>query len=533
MRLALIIGVTAGVAIALVLIMSRAGGEGDALLYGGLNPQDAGAVAQKLDGANIEYRLENGGASIFVSRDEVASARLLVAQDGALGSGSVGYEIFDETDALGATQFIQNINAKRATEGELARTILSLRGVTSSRVHLVTPERRLFERESQDPTATVVIGLTDPSSGAAQASTIRNLVATAVPGLQPSRVTVIDETGRTLANGAEGGDEFGAMAVADQRAGLEERLRQKAMDAIEPIAGAGAVRVQVAAQLNMNRVTENAEIFDPDGQVVLSTQTVEDSSQDQEMDGQQGVSVANNLPGQPTGNADTTASSSNQRSEETVNYENSRTTRTEVREAGAIERLSIAVAVDEVRIVGEDGQITFEPRSEEDIARIAALARAAVGFQESRGDVLEITSLPFQHINPNLGTEGVKAGMFSFSKNDIMRVAEIGVLLIIGLALIFMVARPLAKGLTAPVGALAGAGGQGALGAPQTAALSDQSGSQKALTGPADDEDYGGKIDVHKVDGKLKANTVKQLTEIVEGHPEESLSILRTWMNEA
>lgn len=533
MRLALIIGVTAGVAIALALIMSRAGGQGESLLYGGLAAQDAAAVTQQLDAAGIEYRLENGGSSIYVGRDSVANARLLVAQDGPLGSGSVGYEIFDETDALGATQFIQNINAKRATEGELARTILSLRGIRSSRVHLVMPERRLFERESQDPTATVVIGLADSSMGASHANTIRNLVATSVPGLQPNRVTVVDETGRTLANGAEGsGDEFNAMAVADQRAGLEERLRQKALDAIEPIVGNGAVRVQVSAQLDMNRITENAEVYDPDSQVVLSTQTVEETSQDQESDQQQGVTVANNLPNQQQAADGPTASSSRERLEETVNYENSRTTRTEVREPGAVTRLSVAVAVDERRVVADDGTVTFEAREQAELDRIAALARAAVGFEESRGDVLEITSLPFQHMDTTLGTEGTAPGLFSFSKNDIMRAAEIGVLLIIGLALIFLVARPLASGLTSPMTpALAGAGAQGALPGAKTAQVTDQSSQPRALPGP--DEDEGARIDVDRVDGKLKASTVKQITEIVENHPEESLSILRTWMNEA
>jgi len=535
-RLALIIGVTGGVVVALAMIMARAGGAGDALLYGGLDPRDASEVAGQLDAAGIGYRLGDGGGSIYVSRDDVANARLLVASEGALGSGSVGYEIFDETDALGTTQFIQNVNAKRATEGELARTLLSLRGVTSARVHLVLPERRLFERDAQEPTATVVVGLADPSAGASHAGTIRNLVATAVAGLSPMRVTVVDETGRTLANGAEDGEQASALALADRRAALEERLRRKALDAIEAIVGPGAARVQVSAEIDLNRITQNAERFDPDGQVVRSTQTVEESSQDQERDRNDGVSVANNLPGQPAdaGGNELSASSSTDRVEETVNYEISRTTTTEVRESGAINRLSVAVVVDHARSVADDGTVTYEPREQAELDRIAALARAAVGYDSERGDIIEVTSLPFQRPDTGLGVAAAPGGLFSFSKNDIMRAAEIGVMLVIGLALVIMVARPLAKGLVAPPQpALAGAGVQAAIGEGSAQAeVTDQSRGDKALPAPEGGGADSG-IDVQMVDGKLKDSSVKQLARVVESHPEESLSILRNWMNES
>lgn len=527
-RLATLIGVAAGLAIAFSLIMTRIGGQGEALLYGGLDPQDASRVTAQLDGAGIGYRLGGDGGAIYVSRGEVAQARLMLASEGALGSGSVGYEIFDESDALGTTQFVQNVQAKRATEGELARTIVSIRGVDDARVHLVLPERRLFQRESEEPTATVVVDIADPSRGPAHARTIANLVATAVPGLKPGRVTVVDEQGRTLANGAESGDDFSTIALNDQRANLEESLRQKALDAIQPIVGAGGARVQVAAEIDMNRVTQNDEIFDPEGQVEISRSTIEETSSEQDTDQQNTVTVANNLP-DPQGAATDgpTSSASQERTEETVNYENSKTVRTEVKEAGAIERLSIAVAVDHARQVADDGTVTYAPRPQEELDRIAALARAAVGFDQDRGDVIEVTSLPFQRPDLGLGVAASDSGFLSgFGKNDIMRVAEIIVMLVIGLALVLMVARPLAKSLTAPLStpALAGVGegGQAAL---------DSGGAQQGSLPkpPANPEDQ---IDIAQVDGKLSASSVKRISEIVDKHPDESLSIMRSWMNE-
>lgn len=537
-RLALIIGVTAGVAIALAMIMTRAGSQSEALVYAGMDMQDASRAAQALDGAGIEYRLSDGGGSIYVSRDEVANARLMLADEGALGSGTVGYEIFDETDALGTTQFIQNVNARRATEGELARTIASIQGIENARVHLVLPERRLFERESQVPTATVVIGLNDPTQGAQSARTIRNLVATAVPGLAPGRVTVVDESGRTLANGAEGEGGMEGMMMDERRSGLEARLQAKALDAIEAIVGRGAARVQISANLDMDRVTQNSEVFDPSGQVVRSTVVAEETSQDSESEAEEGVSVANNLPEPAASAADgpeSTSNSSTERTEETTNYEISSTTTTEVQEAGEIERLSIAVAVDQQRVVAEDGTVSYEPRPQGELDRIAALVRAAVGFNDERGDVIEVTSLPFQHPDLSLGTSS--EGGFSFGKNDIMRIAEIGVMLIMGLALILLVARPLAKGLTNPLPALAGAGsgrGQAQLGeAASQPQLTDQSADARALPKPDGAKSESNIPDADAMDGKMKDNSVKRMTEIVEAHPEESLSILRSWMSES
>lgn len=538
-RLMLIFGVTAGVAAALFLLMGRAGGEPSSLLYAGLTAADAAQVAQQLDQNGIRYEVGADGGTIYVPRDHVAQARILVASQSALSSGTVGYEIFDRADALGSTQFVQNVNARRAIEGELARTIASIQGVTAARVHLVLPERRLFERDSAEPTATVVVGLADPALAAGHARTIRNLVATATPGLQPSRVTVVDEAGRTLANGAGDEEEMGVGVLDDRRAGMEERLRRKVLDALEPIVGAGGARVQVAAEIDLTRLSTTNETFDPDSQVVRSSSLVEESSSDRDAEGAP-VSVTGNLPDEATGAAENpVATSESSRLEETYNYEISRSTITEVREAGEITRLSVAVAVDQARVVAEDGTVTWRDRTPEELEQLAAVARAAAGFDAARGDVFEITSLPFERPQLNLG-EAAGGGLFSFGKNDILRFAEIAVMLIVGLALTILVARPLAKGLAQPAPMLAlagpapgGAAAQAALPPPAKKGRLPGPAGMEALPAPEgawEEEEPG--IDIGSVDGKLKASTVRRVSEVVDAHPEESMAILRTWMHE-
>ena len=159
-RLIAIFGLAVGLAMALVFFSTNLGGGSQSLLYSSLSASDAAAASERLDEAGIPYEFRNGGSSIYVPRDQVDEARVRVASGGALGFGSVGYEIFDNGDALGTTSFVQNLNAKRALEGELARTIQSLDGVATARVHLVLPERRLFERESTPPSAVITIGTT-------------------------------------------------------------------------------------------------------------------------------------------------------------------------------------------------------------------------------------------------------------------------------------------------------------------------------------------------------------------------------------
>lgn len=545
MRLIAIFGLSAGLAAALLFFSFNMGGGSQALLYAGLDPSDSSRVSEALDTAGISYEFRNGGASIYVARNQVDEARVRVASGGALNSGSVGYEIFDETDALGSTSFVQNMNAKRALEGELARTIQSLDIINSARVHLVLPERRLFERDTAQPSASIVIAargeLTREHSGI-----IRNIVASAVNGLTARDITIADTTGRLLASPDEG-DGLGSVALESRRASIEEQYRQRILNLVEGVVGSGAARVQVSADLNRNSITESQEIYDPDRSVLRSRQR--SSEESTETDGAaNAVSASENLPDE--GNAGRNSSQSARQSENTTDSQEfalSRTTTTRVTEAGNIERLSVAVAVDGTVEIAEDGTRSYVPRSAEEMAQITALVRSAMGFTQVEGgrqDSLEVTNIRFSRADPDMGTPA--ASGFSMNKNDIMRAAEIGVMFLTALLVIFLVARPLAKGAASagPAMAIAGGGNSGGGAISHEggqAAIADHSGQQMsqqasgsgagaASTAP---EYVDSGIDIAKIDGQVKASSIKKVSGVVNSHPDESLSIIRSWMSES
>ncbi|WP_417487326.1 flagellar basal-body MS-ring/collar protein FliF [Maricaulis sp.] len=537
-RLTAIFGLAAGVAAALMYFSGAMGGASQSLLYSGLDPSEAVATSQLLDQANIPYEIREGGSAIYVAREQVDEARVRVASNGPLSGASVGYEIFDQQDSFGQTSFVQNLNAKRATEGELARTIQSLNYVSAARVHLNLPERRLFSRDQQAPTAAVTIS-TNGRLNSEQVRVIRNIVASS-SGIAPTGVSIADDRGRQLASGSDG-QSAGSMLMDERRGEIEAQLRQNILDIVEGVVGAGAARVQVNAELNRQSITQSSETYDPEGQVVRSRERGEDLSNDQDGASQNRVSASENLPDAGEGaGADGAGSRSNREStSERVNYEISSTTRTEIIEAGAINRLSVAVAVDGVLETAEDGTVTWRERPQSEIDRIEALVRSAMGFVSEPGarqDLLTVSQIEFARTDPLLGTPAT-SGM-SFSKSDIMRVAEIGVMFITALLIIFLVARPLVKGASGvamPQGlALAGAGMDGAVGgAPSPTALPSQPNRPAALPAAGGNAGRDDSIDIEKIDGQVKASSLKKVANIVESHPEESISILRTWLHES
>lgn len=529
-----VVAIVGGVLSALFL---RTGGSQQALLYSGLELSEASQIAERLDQSNIKYEMRGDGSSIFVGRDSVLDARIMLSSEGLPSRGSIGYEVFDKQDALGATTFIQNVNRLRALEGELSRTIASLENVKSARVHLVLPERRLFERDSKQPTASIVVDVVGRSLDAGQVRAIRNLAASAVPGLEPDHVTLLDVQGRLLAAATnEANGAIGGMTADERRALIEEELRQKVLSQLEPVVGQGAARVQISADVDFNRVTRSSELYDPDGRVVRSTQTVEDTSADKIRGRQEATTVEQNLPDQAANGTDGPLEDRQQsRVEETVNYEISKTTQTEIIEGGEIKRLSIAVAIDHSMIpgaAGEDGDtgaVTYQARAAEDMAQLTALVRSAVGFDAARGDVVEVVNLRFAQ---PLLTEGTMASspLVDFTKNDIMRSVELAALFFGGLALIFFVLRPLVSGLLKGPQPVTDKQLPGAEGARASAGSIGLAGADGSISKSADLEHS---IDVANVSGQVKASSMKKIAEMIEQHPDESVSILRNWLNES
>ncbi len=521
-RLFAALAIAAVVAALLFTLVFRIGGEERALLFADVEVREAGQITQRLEQADIPFDLRGDGTSIFVPRSRVAEARMMLSAEGLPSRGSIGYEIFDEPDALGQTQFQQNINRLRALEGELARTIASLDGIASARVHLVLPERQLFARETEQPSASIVLQLRRDELSQGQVRAIRNLVASATPGLTTSRVTILDETGRLLAAASS---EDGAVGegVDARQAAMEDRIRKTVTDIVEGVVGQGNARVQVTAEMDFNRVSETRQTFDPEGRVVRSTSTTESSASSAER--AQGATAAANIPDAGGGASAAGAQDTDESSQETVNYEISNTLRTEVSEGGRIRRLSVAVAVDGVTTPGEgeNEQPTYAPRSQEDMQRLVQLVRSAVGFNQERGDIVEVVNTQFARTAPAGGAEASAPGMFDFGSIDIMRIVEIVAALLASLAFVFFVLRPLIGGLMRG-GAAAEPNARG------VPALPGPAGAAAALPGPDGDGDG---IDAAQIGRGVRQSPAKRMAEVVAQHPEESVQIIRGWLNNA
>jgi flagellar M-ring protein FliF len=527
MRMALIGGAVAIAAAILLLVGLRAGGEDRALLFSDIELSEQAKITEQLTQANIPFELRGDGSSIFVPRSKVLDARIMLSAEGLPSRGSVGYEIFDKQDALGATQFQQNITRLRALEGELARTIASIDQVERARVHLVLPERRLFEREQQQPSASIVVRLKNDALSAGQVRAIRNLVASAAPGMSVNRVTIADESGKLLAAASEDGGLVAAEELDQRQSAVEDRLKREVLGIVESIVGPGGARVEINADIDFNRVTQNSETFDPEGRVARSVSTVEESSNAQERERSGAATAGRNVPnGTADGGDGPDNASSSSRTEETTNFEISRTTRTEVIEGGRIRRLSVAVAVDGVTTPGPDGAAPqWAPREQADLDRIATLVRSAVGFDESRGDRVEVVNVRLARAEAQ-GTEATAPGLLDFTPADIMRGAEIIAALIAVLALFFFVVRPLLK---PAVSATATQSGTPALAGEAAAAVADGGAGVPALASPP------GMVDATMMDAeasaKLSASTVARLKQIVSENPAEAAHVVRSWLH--
>ena len=435
---------------------------------------------------------------------------------------------------LGQTEFQQNLNEKRALEGELARTILTMRGINSARVMIALPRRELFQSDAAEPTASVVVGVTGGQLSGAQVQAIRNVIASSVPNLKPEKVTLTDTSNRTLAAGSDS-EGFSAASAQDARDSTEAQLQARIMDIVEGVVGVGGARVQVTADIDHSRSTTQQQVFDPDGQVVRSTSANGSESADTSGVSDGGATATNNIPGGEAP-ATTPVGSTTTDTNETTNYEISNTTTTTVKEAGEIKRLAVSVAVDgRWTPAANGGAPTYAARTPAEIEQIKALVAAAVGIDATRGDKIEVLNVRFNRDLAVVGGEEAASSLFNFTKNDIMRGVELLVLLITGLLLIFFVLRPLLKSAGGGVGggplqlAGAGAGGAGAVTSLQTTIMGGAGGVMPQLVGPSEMDQ---RLDIARIEGQVKASSVKKVADFVEKHPDESATILRSWVHE-
>lgn len=525
-------GVMAGVAAALTVfflyVAGVIGSPPKAILFSGLDPRDASSVTAKLDALNVPYDLKADGGTIMVPADQVTKLRMEMAQDNLPAAG-VGYEIFDKSDTFGATAFVQNINMLRAMEGELARSIDTIDGIESARVHLVIPQRQIFSRDAQSPSASVVLK-TRGILNRGQVAAIQHLVAAAVASLTPERVAIVDDRGDLLAGGE---DKTGTDADADSQeqdtTDFEDRLRQRVESVVASVVGQGHVRAQVTADMNYDQTSTTSEKFDPDSKVVRSTQTTEQNASDTNGNASGAVSVSNALPGQQGaanggGNTNSTSGST----QETTNYEIDKTVSTTTQDGGSLKRISVAVVVDDSR--GAGGKDT--PRSATDMAKIAELVKSAIGYDAARGDEVQVVNMPFAHIDADLGTPA-PAPFLGLDGPDWFKIIEAAILSLTALLIGLFVLRPLIARMFAPLPtpgtlAIASSPVAGALPAPAPQGAETGTAPAPAMIAPPKES----MIDISRIEGQVRESSIKKVGEVVQSHPEEALAILRSWLHQ-
>ncbi len=541
-RLGALAAVTASLLGFFIFIILRLSQPQMVTLYTGLSLEDSSSIITRLDSMNIPYKLRGDGSVILVPKQNVLRLRMKMAEEGIPTGGNIGYEIFDKSSGLGTTSFVENINRIRALEGELARTIRSLSRVKMARVHLVIPEKQLFSRSKTKPSASIVLKMAG-GINPGQVRAIQHLTASAVEGLAPERVSIVDETGRMLASGGKGEDGIVALNTMEERQlKFQKDMQEKVAAIVSSIVGANNARVQVAAELDFNRITEVSNVFDPDGQVVRSTSTRENNASSINRSSDKTVSVGNELPSanasEKNGGAKSSENTSN--TEETVNYEISNTRKTKVREMGRLVRLSVAVLVDGTYTRDDKDNITYTPRSKEELDQIAVLVRSAVGFNRERGDVVEVVNLRFAPDAKARKLDDQPQPFLGLTKADYFEIGQIAALFLIALLVLLFVIRPLVRRIITPDETQeALESGSHPAGHPLTGpdgeplpALEGSDNTREALTQAEATNSVTEFIDLAKVAGSIQENSVRKVGELVQNNPTEALTIIRQWIND-
>lgn len=484
------------------------------VLYTGLDREDVTRIGNVLADAKINYDVSPDGTAVLVNFADTASARMLLAENGLPRSPNAGYELFDDMSSFGLTSFMQEVTRIRALEGELARTIQEMQGVSAARVHLVLSDRGSFRRQQRPASASVVIR-TDGAKGDASADAIRHLVAGAIPAMEIGSVTVLDTRGTVLASGDDPANQSTGRLARLQKetnSGLEEQIRKT----LVPFLGVQNFTVSVTSRLNIDKTTENETIFDPESRVERSVRTVKEEQSARNRNIDQPVTVQQNIPQEelPTaGGAD--ATEDQLRREELTNYEISTRVVERVRDGFAIEKLSVAVLVNHDRLVG-NAEVPNGPTVDAQLADIEALVQTAAGLSSDRGDDLKVATVPFTPDKDLL--EPLQAeGMLAILNRQLGTVVNAAIILVVAVLLIWFGLRPAIRALTAR---------------PSQQSISELLADQTAGAKSGTRED-----DERSLIEELKANVhktpQKRLEQIVEYDAAKAAKLLKQWLFQA
>ncbi|MBM1312065.1 flagellar M-ring protein FliF [Sulfitobacter mediterraneus] len=558
-RLLILAGTAVGVILAMLLGLNAVATPDYAPIYSNLSVTSANSIEATLANAGFKVSVSEDGSSVSVPRPDAARARMVLAESGVAIDGDPGWELFDEKSGLAMNSFLQKINRMRAMEGELARSIQTIDGISTARVHLVLPDREPFSREAPAPRASIIVR---PEPGRAvtrkQAVAVRTLVASAVAELDLARVTVLSASGETIL--AEGTDGNGQATIQSAKAGIEDRLGQEIQNILTARVGAGNARVRVNVELVTQREVIVEQTFDPDQQVVRSTENKSESQSGTEDGGN--VGIENNIPA-ALGGEGGGATSNRSESDELVQYEIGNTRREIIREAGDVRRMTVAVLINGIYNV-DGSDVTYAERSPEELNRLTELVKSAVGFQENRGDSVSVDSMRFMDYSMDLGDPVEMSLMDNLSENIVTIIRSVMALLIVGLIMVMGVrpilrrlnppeqleadpettggAPALAAGETDDIDALpAGTAGMQALPNGETpAATTALPGTARTAANGVDardllNEDYDDEEDQEYVEkqgirGNLRKKKIDNIQRLADEKPEEVLRVLRSWL---
>ncbi|KMO36079.1 flagellar basal-body MS-ring/collar protein FliF [Methylobacterium aquaticum] len=510
-------------------------------LYTGLSREDVARIGGVLKDAGIRFDVSADGAAVLVPYGNTAQARMLLAEKGLPQSSKSGYELFNDLGSLGMTSFMQEVTRIRALEGEIARTIQGMKGVRAARVHIVLPERGSFRRDQQPPSASVVVR-TEPADDRSGAQAIRQLVASAIPGMKPDRVTVIGADGTLLLSGDDGGQ-----APTGKMASLEKDMSREVQDrirrALTPYLGLGNFEVSVAAQLNTDKTSTSETIYNPDQQVARSVRSVRENENSQNRSAQRPTSAQQNLPDQRTrSDGNDTASNETSKKEDLTNYEIGQKVVQTVSDGYAVKHLSVAVLVNRSRLAaqaGPPGQDAATVNLDKQIAEIEQIVASAAGASKDRGDTVKVAAVSF--INDGQSLEPVPPLSFAdvMVRQSATLINAATILVVAGL-LIWFGLRPALRAILAEPEAA-----QAEIAALEAAAAAALPGAAMAEAGalPAPGQAVPGQAALAGPEGvpamasliedmaeKAKNSPQKRLEQMIDVDEEQVAAILKRWL---
>ncbi len=462
-QIGLMVGLAASVAIGFSVVLWSQEPDYRPLMND-LNSQDASQIIDTLQANEIPYKIDASSGALLVAADAIHRARLKLAGEGLTGKSNVGFELLDQEQPLGTSQFMESTRYRRGLEGELARTISSLLAVKSARVHLALPKQSVFVRDSRTPTASVFVELySGRQLDKAQVASIANMVASSIPALNAKNVTVVDQKGRLLNSQDVDEDVTMAAKQLEYTRKLEERLAGRVRGILEPVVGLGRFKAEVSADVDFTSVEQTDELFNPDLPSLRSEQTLTE----QRVGGAAAQGIPGALSNQPPGVATVPENAAggggragggngSSRNQATRNFELDRTISYTRHQQGRLRRLTVAVAVDDLVVLDAEGARSRRPWSETDVQRLTLLVRDAVGYSAQRGDSVNVINTAFAA--PDAIEEVPELALWEQSWfMDLMKQVGAGVFLLI---LVFGVLRPILKNL-ASVGSPEQAGGAG------------------------------------------------------------------------